>query len=143
MQRPIQSICILGDGTDGSVEASAAVTVTEHTFTNLNFGSSYTLEVIAMGSAEDYRNSVPSTTSAMTTRQALPTPEITLTVISSVNISVSWENPPTEVEEYVISIMPGTEEARRLNVHTSTETIFRNLSAGVYTIEEKELQVHV
>ncbi|MGU9977415.1 MAG: fibronectin type III domain-containing protein, partial [Candidatus Oxydemutatoraceae bacterium WSBS_2016_MAG_OTU14] len=44
--------------------------------------------------------------------------------------------PPSEVEQYVISIMPaGTNQERTLNARNSTETLFENLNPGTeYTI---------
>ncbi|MGU9977594.1 MAG: fibronectin type III domain-containing protein, partial [Candidatus Oxydemutatoraceae bacterium WSBS_2016_MAG_OTU14] len=106
------------------------VTATRHTFRNLDFGSSYTLEVIAMGSAENYRNSVASTTLAMTARRPLPTPQGIALAVTLNSLTVSWSAPPAEVEEYVISIMPGTEEARTVTVSDSTSTLFEGLSAN-------------
>ncbi|MGU9977593.1 MAG: fibronectin type III domain-containing protein [Candidatus Oxydemutatoraceae bacterium WSBS_2016_MAG_OTU14] len=119
-----------GEGTSAQVESSMVVTATAHTFRNLNFGSPYTLEVIAMGNAENYRNSLPQLIPVSTARRPLSIPEgIRLTVTSN-SLTVSWSAAPSEVDEYVINITPGTEEARTLNVHGSTETLFGNLDEG-------------
>ncbi|MGU9978057.1 MAG: fibronectin type III domain-containing protein, partial [Candidatus Oxydemutatoraceae bacterium WSBS_2016_MAG_OTU14] len=95
-----------GDGTSASVESSMVVTATMHTFTDLVFGSPYTLEVIAK--ADGYRDSDSATREAATLKRQLLAPrdaEIDITVTAE-SITVSWNNLPSEVENYVINIIP-------------------------------------
>ncbi|MGU9977209.1 MAG: fibronectin type III domain-containing protein [Candidatus Oxydemutatoraceae bacterium WSBS_2016_MAG_OTU14] len=61
--------------------------------------------------------------------------EIDITVTAE-SITVSWNNPPSEVENYVINIIPaGPNQERTLNVRNISETTFSNLDANAnYTI---------